>query len=58
MPPDRDADFRQLTQRPHLFRREGGGASRIVGWLAGEATHGTIWKAGLPKTMRKEPAHA
>ena len=32
--------------------------ARIVGWLAGEATHGTIWKAGLPKTMRKEPAHA
>lgn len=31
---------------------------RIAGWLQGEPTHGTIWKAGLPKTLRKEPAHA
>jgi hydroxymethylglutaryl-CoA lyase len=32
--------------------------AKIVRWLAGEPTHGTIWKAGLPKTMRKEVAHA
>jgi hydroxymethylglutaryl-CoA lyase len=31
---------------------------KIVGWLQGEPTHGTIWKAGLPKTLRQEPAHA
>jgi hydroxymethylglutaryl-CoA lyase len=31
---------------------------KVVGWLQGEPTHGTIWKAGLPKTMRKEAAHA
>jgi hydroxymethylglutaryl-CoA lyase len=32
--------------------------ARIAQWLQGEATHGTIWKTGLPKTMKKEPAHA
>jgi hydroxymethylglutaryl-CoA lyase len=32
--------------------------ARVVEWLAGEATHGTIWKTGLPKTMKKEMAHA
>ncbi len=26
--------------------------AQVVGWLEGEATHGTIWRAGLPKTMR------
>jgi hydroxymethylglutaryl-CoA lyase len=31
---------------------------KVVQWLAGEPTHGTIWKAGLPKTMKKEAAHA
>jgi hydroxymethylglutaryl-CoA lyase len=31
---------------------------KVVQWLAGEPTHGTIWKAGLPKTMRKEAVHA
>jgi hydroxymethylglutaryl-CoA lyase len=32
---------------------------KIVQWLAGEATHGTIWKTGLPKTMKStEAAHA
>jgi hydroxymethylglutaryl-CoA lyase len=31
---------------------------QIVGWLQGEPTHGTIWKAGLPKTLRAEAAHA
>ena len=32
--------------------------AKVVKWLAGEPTHGTIWKAGLPKTMKKEEAHA
>lgn len=33
--------------------------AKIVRWLAGEPTHGTIWKAGLPKTMKAtEAAHA
>jgi hydroxymethylglutaryl-CoA lyase len=32
--------------------------AKVAKWLEGEQTHGTIWKAGLPKTMRKEPAHA
>jgi hydroxymethylglutaryl-CoA lyase len=32
--------------------------ARIAKWLEGEPTHGTIWKAGLPKTMQKEAAHA
>ncbi len=32
--------------------------AKVVKWLAGEATHGTIWKAGLPKTMKTEAAHA
>ncbi|HET8744682.1 MAG TPA: hydroxymethylglutaryl-CoA lyase [Ramlibacter sp.] len=31
--------------------------ARVAQWLAGEATHGTVWKTGLPKTM-KEAAHA
>jgi len=30
---------------------------RVAQWLAGEPTHGTIWKTGLPRTM-KEVAHA
>ena len=30
--------------------------ARVVQWLAGEPTHGTIWKAGLPKTL-KEAVH-
>jgi hydroxymethylglutaryl-CoA lyase len=25
---------------------------RVAGWLEGEATHGTVWRAGLPKTMK------
>jgi hydroxymethylglutaryl-CoA lyase len=32
--------------------------AKIARWLEGEPTHGTIWKAGLPRTLRKEPAHA
>jgi len=31
--------------------------ARVAKWLEGEQTHGTIWKTGLPKTM-KEAAHA
>jgi hydroxymethylglutaryl-CoA lyase len=25
---------------------------KVAGWLEGEALHGSIWRAGLPKTMR------
>ncbi len=25
---------------------------RVAGWLQGEQTHGTLWRAGLPKTMQ------
>ncbi|TAM34248.1 MAG: hydroxymethylglutaryl-CoA lyase [Burkholderiaceae bacterium] len=25
---------------------------QVAGWLQGEALHGTLWRAGLPKTMR------
>jgi hydroxymethylglutaryl-CoA lyase len=32
--------------------------ARVATWLEGEQTHGTIWKTGLPKTLRKEAAHA
>ena len=32
--------------------------ARVAHWLEGEPTHGTIWKAGLPKTLRQEVAHA
>lgn len=35
--------------------------ARVAKWLDGEAVHGHIWRAGLPKTMRKdvkEAAHA
>ncbi|HEY8359091.1 MAG TPA: hydroxymethylglutaryl-CoA lyase [Ramlibacter sp.] len=32
---------------------------KVVGWLQGEATHGSVWRAGLPKTMTaRELAHA
>jgi hydroxymethylglutaryl-CoA lyase len=27
---------------------------RVAGWLAGEALHGTLWQAGLPKTFQRE----
>jgi hydroxymethylglutaryl-CoA lyase len=27
--------------------------AKVAGWLAGESLHGTIWRAGLPKTMRQ-----
>ncbi len=26
--------------------------AKVARWLEGEALHGTIWRAGLPKTMR------
>ncbi len=26
--------------------------ARVAGWLDGETLHGTLWRAGLPKTMR------
>lgn len=26
--------------------------TRVAGWLEGETLHGTLWRAGLPKTMR------
>jgi hydroxymethylglutaryl-CoA lyase len=32
--------------------------AKVAQWLQGEPTHGTIWKAGLPKTLREEVAHA
>ena len=28
---------------------------RLAGWLQGEALHGSLWRAGLPKTMRPRP---
>lgn len=28
--------------------------ARVAKWLEGEAVHGHIWRAGLPKTMKKE----
>ena len=27
---------------------------RVAGWLEGETLHGTLWKAGLPKTLCRE----
>ena len=30
--------------------------ARVVGWLAGEATYGSVWRAGLPKTMQRAAA--
>ncbi len=26
--------------------------ARVAGWIAGEPTHGTLWRAGLPRTFR------
>jgi hydroxymethylglutaryl-CoA lyase len=31
--------------------------AKVAQWLAGEQTHGTIWKTGLPRTMKKEAIH-
>jgi len=30
--------------------------AKVAGWLEGEALHGTLWRAGLPKTMTAAPA--
>jgi len=32
--------------------------ARVAQWLEGETLHGTLWRAGLPKTMRKEEVPA
>jgi hydroxymethylglutaryl-CoA lyase len=32
--------------------------ARVAQWLQGEPTPGTIWRAGLPKTMKPEAIHA
>jgi hydroxymethylglutaryl-CoA lyase len=26
--------------------------AKVAGWLDGEALHGTLWRAGLPKTLQ------
>jgi hydroxymethylglutaryl-CoA lyase len=26
---------------------------RISGWIQGEALHGAIWRAGLPRTLKE-----
>lgn len=31
--------------------------ARVVGWLAGEATHGALWRAGLPSNFKPAAAH-
>jgi hydroxymethylglutaryl-CoA lyase len=31
--------------------------SRVAAWLDGEPLHGSLWRAGLPKTMLKAAAH-
>ena len=31
---------------------------RVAGWLAGETLHGTLWRAGLPKTFAPQPLPA
>jgi hydroxymethylglutaryl-CoA lyase len=30
--------------------------AKVAGWLAGEATHGALWRAGLPKNFRAAAA--
>jgi len=32
--------------------------SQLAGWLGGETLHGTLWRAGLPKTMKAADAVA
>ena len=32
--------------------------SKVAGWLAGESLHGTLWRAGLPKTLVASAAAA
>jgi hydroxymethylglutaryl-CoA lyase len=31
---------------------------KVAGWLEGESLHGTLWRAGLPKTMQPSAAAA
>ena len=31
--------------------------TRVAGWLAGEATHGALWRAGLPSNFKPAAAH-
>lgn len=31
--------------------------ARVVGWLDGEATHGALWRAGLPSNFKPAAAH-
>lgn len=31
---------------------------KVGRWLEGEALHGSVWRAGLPRTMKQEAAHA
>lgn len=31
--------------------------ARVVGWLAGEAAHGALWRAGLPKNFKPATTH-
>ncbi|RYY83132.1 MAG: hydroxymethylglutaryl-CoA lyase, partial [Comamonadaceae bacterium] len=32
---------------------------KVAGWLQGEPTHGSVWRAGLPRTMQaREAVHA
>jgi hydroxymethylglutaryl-CoA lyase len=32
--------------------------AKVAGWLAGETLHGTLWRAGLPKTFARSAASA
>ncbi len=31
--------------------------AKVAGWLAGEATHGALWRAGLPKNFKAATMH-
>lgn len=31
--------------------------AKVAGWLAGEQTHGALWRAGLPTTFQRAAAH-
>ena len=31
---------------------------KVARWLEGETLHGSVWRAGLPRTMKQEAAHA
>ncbi len=31
--------------------------AKVAGWLAGEQTNGTLWRAGLPRTFQRAAAH-